>query len=245
MSTYQGRWLGLWSTEDEAINGLRTTLNLSISFVARMTYRESAFFSDRLSWISRPYHWVLVPLYNSLFRPLLDGLIRTHVVKTALGNNRPAAEVVAVSPVPTRVPELDRLPALPAWLNKKLTEAADHHACDIAPQLRCLLAEPSFASGLEKFSNTITGHELIHTSYFDHAEILDLLASHIAWSLGQRIRLPENDLAEPTLLQWFRDFKHQLGEQVSAEAIEGRDDSDELVTKRRQSWIKPRRRKAA
>ena len=214
MNTYQERWLGLWSTDDEAINGLKATLKLSVSFVHRMAVRESVFFSDRLLLISRPYHWVLVPVYNRLLRPLLDGVIRTHVVKTALGNNRPAAEVIAVSPVPGPAKELKEFPALPDWLNQQITDAADHHARDIAPQLRCLLAEPSFANGLETFSNTITGHELVHTSYFDHAEILDLLATHIAWSRGGRIELPATGLTEPSLEAWFGCFKAQLGKRV-------------------------------
>ncbi len=212
---YKGRWLGLWSTDDEAINGLKTTLALSISFVHRMTVRESVFFSDRLLWIARPYHWILIPFYNTLVRPLLDGVIRSHIVKTALGNNRPAAEVVAVSPVPGPPDRLGELTPLPDWLCTKITSAADLHARDIAPHLRNLLAGPSFASGLETFSNTITGNELVHTSYFDHAEILRLLAAHITWSRGQRIALPEAGTSDPSLVQWFCHFKSQLGKRVT------------------------------
>ena len=58
---------------------------------------------------------VLIPVYNTLIRPVLDGVIRTHVVKTALGNNRPAAEVVAVSTTPGPADNEQELPALPDW----------------------------------------------------------------------------------------------------------------------------------
>ena len=141
MRMYEGRWLGLWSPEDEAINGLRTTMKLSISFVSRMTLQESVLFSDWLSLVSRPYHWILMWVYNVLLRPLLDGIVRSHVIKTALGNNRPAAEVIAVSAAP--IDDAGR-PCLPDWLNVKISAEADRHARDIAPKLRKLLAEPSF-----------------------------------------------------------------------------------------------------
>ena len=135
MRTYQGRWLGIWSPEDEAINGLRTTIQLSISFVSRMSLRESVLFSDWLSLVSRPYHWILIRFYNTLLRPLLDGIVRSHVVKTALGNNRPGAEVIAVSPAPI---ESIEAPCLPDWLHQKISAEADRHARDIAPKLRRL-----------------------------------------------------------------------------------------------------------
>ncbi len=215
MASHEQRWLGIWSTDDEAINGLKKSLELTVSFVHRMTYREPVFFSDRLFLIARPYHWLLIPFYNKLIRPFLDSIIRSHVVKTALGNNRPTAEVIAVSTAPGPADELREFPPLPAWLNEKITTAADTHARDIAPQLRCLLAEPSFASGLETFSNTITGHELVHTSYFDHTEIMDLLATHIAWGQGGRQDIPANSPTEPSLDQWFGDFKTRLGTRIT------------------------------
>ena len=58
---FGGRWLGLWSPDDEAINGLRATLELSVSFVSPITTRERVFFSDNASLLSRPYLWILAP----------------------------------------------------------------------------------------------------------------------------------------------------------------------------------------
>ncbi len=217
MRTYEGRWLGLWSPEDEAINGLRTTMKLSISFVSRMTLRESVLFSDWLSLVSRPYHWILMWIYNALLRPMLDGIVRSHVIKTALGNNRPAAEVIAVSAAP--IASLD-VPCLPDWLTEKISAEADRHARDIAPKLRNLLAEPSFISGLQSFGDTITGQELVHTSYFEHGEILDLLAANIAWAIGEPQRLSVGSARSLALWGWFRQFKLCLGIHVVAPQAE-------------------------
>lgn len=216
MDKYQGRWLGLWSTADEAINGLKMTLEMSVSFVHRMSHQESVFFSDRLLWVSRPYHWILIPFYNVAVRPMLDGVIRSHIVKTALGNNRPAAEVIAVSPVPGQPDERSDLSPLPEWLTQQLTETANHHARNIAPQLRTLLAGPSFVGGLEAFGNAISGRELVHTSYFDHAEILTLLAVHIAWARGDKVQLATWQATEPSLTGWLHNFKTQVGEPILA-----------------------------
>ena len=212
MRTYQGRWLGIWSPEDEAINGLRTTIKLSISFVSRITLRESVLFSDWLSLVSRPYHWILIRFYNALLRPMLDGVVRSHVIKTALGNNRPGAEVMSVSPGPI---ESIEAPCLPDWLTAKISAEADVHARDIAPKLRKLLAEPSFVSGLQSCGDTMTGRELVHTSYFDHDEILDLLVANIAWAADTPQRLTTGTARCLALWGWFRQFKESLGIHVA------------------------------
>ena len=237
MRTFQGRWLGIWSPEDEAINGLRTTINLSMSFVSRMSLRESVLFSDWMSLVSRPYHWVLIRIYNSILRPLLDGVVRSHVIKTAQGNNRPGAEVVAVSPSPV---ESVAALSLPDWLHEKISAEADRHAQDIAPKLRNLLAQPSFVSGLQSLGDTLTGRELVHTSYFDHQEILDLLATNIAWASDGPQQLPQGNARSLALWGWFRQFKQGLGV-----AVPDSEAAPTVVAFPTASRVVPRRRNAA
>lgn len=215
MECYRGRWLGLWSDNDEAINGLRATLDLSVSFVTQITPRERILLSDYLALISQPYLTLIAPAFNHFIRPGLDRLVRSFVVKAAQGNNRPAAEVVAVSPFPVAERTRDAHPSLPPDLSERLLQRANEHARDIAPQLRELLSQPSFVAGLERFGHALSGRELIHTSYFDHAPILDLLALHVAWA-----RDPDRPLVAPTpahepLAEWFRDFKRSVREAVS------------------------------
>ena len=240
MGSFGGRWLGIWSSDDEAINGLRATLDLSVSFVARMVPREPVLFSDRLSLLSRPYQWFLAPIYNALFRPLLNGIVRSHVIKTAQGNNRPAAEVIAVSPAPIQQERLELLPPIPDSLNREIVDSANRYASDIAPKLRKLMAGSSFVSGLESFGSAISGRELVHTSYFDHPEILDLLAMNIAWSRGDRDHLDLATEAKADLTAWFYQFKSHLGAE---------DTSGTVPCKRRASasthLVRPRRRRQA
>ncbi|MHB8902464.1 MAG: lipase family protein [Thermoguttaceae bacterium] len=214
MRTYRGRWLGLWSADDEAINGLRATLALSVSFVAEITPRDRILLSDCLSLLWQPYNWMLAPVFNRLVRPLLDHVVHTLVVKTAQGNNRPAAEVIDVSPYPAIDPAVDSHPSLPAELDTRLVDRANQYARDIAPKLRSLLAEPCFVAGLERFEKALSGKELIHTSYFDHASILDLIGLHLAW--GQRDRAAVRQAAETheDLWNWFCQFKQTVGERA-------------------------------
>ena len=184
MNRYAPRWLGIWSRDDEAINGLRATLSLSVSFVSTLAPRERVLLSDNLSLLSRPYYWVLGPVFNRLVRPVLDHLVRVCVVKTAQGNNRPATEVIEVSSTPIALEPLATWPPLPPWLDTKIEDTADSYARDIAPKLRRLLAAPSFSSVLTALEDSISGRELIHTSYFDHPEVLDLLTMHMGRARG-------------------------------------------------------------
>jgi hypothetical protein len=211
MNAYGAKWLGLWSTEDEAINGLRATLDLSVSFVARMAPREMVLSSDKLSLLSRPYLWVFSPVFNAVVRPFLDGVVRSFVVKTAQGNNRPAAEVVAVSVAPVLQETQDGIPPIPDWLNTKIVAEANANASGIAAELRKLLAQPSFVGGLEGFGNAISGRELVHTSYFDHPEILDLLTMHMAWAASDNEFFDRLSPPQRSLATWLRQFKQRLG----------------------------------
>jgi hypothetical protein len=51
MNRYAPRWLGIWSRDDEAINGLRATLSLSVSFVSKLVPRERVLLSDNLALV--------------------------------------------------------------------------------------------------------------------------------------------------------------------------------------------------
>lgn len=206
--TYGDRWLGLWTQDDEAINGLRTTLQLSMSFVAKLVPRERIYISDLLSIPSRPLSWAGMPVFNRLLRPVFDSLIRSVIVKAAQGNNRPAATVVAVSPHPIHVEHetlMSAAPPLPEWLSEKVLKRADLHACSLGPKLRRLLGAASFTTKMEGISDDLSGRELVHTSYFDHTEVIELLAMHIASTqsgVGLRRVCPDGRLTD-----WYADAR--------------------------------------
>ena len=213
---YGQRWLGLWSPDDEAINGLRKTLELSVSFVGTLVPRERIFVSDLISLPSRPLLSVVAPFYNRLLRPALDSTICNLVVKAAQGNNRPAAEVVAVSPHPILPPNRNTAAPVPPELRERLLTQANLHAQKLGPKIREFLGEPSFAVGLEKLGQTLESEALVHTSYFNHAETVDLLAMNILSCQTPDIR-PTSDRRD--LVAWFAQFRRDQLSITDPEAI--------------------------
>jgi hypothetical protein len=148
-------------------------------------------------------------MYNRLVRPVLDSKIRDIVIKTAQGNDRPAAHVVAVSPHPVLPPPAESAPPLPESLSLTIRKQADQHANELGPKLRVLLAQPSLTAGLEGFSQALSGRELVHTSYFDHPDVLDLLALNVS-SSRERV-LPRRSSTSAEIVHWFSDFKQRQG----------------------------------
>ncbi len=213
--------LALWSPDDEAINGLRSTLNISVSFVGKMLPQERVFLSDAIGLISRPYFWVFAPLFNRWVQPCLDAIVRGIVIRSAQGNDRPTATIVDVTHSPLR--ELrDSVPPIPDRLNDRILAVADHHSRDIAPLLRRLIGSASFANGLETFSKELSGKELIHTSYFDHAEILDLIACNITLETDvDRMQMHLGRMS-PYLVEWFADAKTRLQHELSLDIVAAR-----------------------
>lgn len=209
LEIYGNRYLAIWSPDDEAINGLRATLGFQVSFVSKMFPQERVFFSDTLGLLSRPYYWVLSPIFNRWLQPSIDRLVRNAVTRSAQGNDRPSSMIVAVTPSP--VPELSHLfPPLPAPLSKRILCTADHHAKDIAPMLRKLLGQASLAQGVEGFCNELSGKELVHTSYFDHSAVMELISCNITWSMGEEMVKWKTWRMDPELTRWFSEAKRNL-----------------------------------
>ena len=55
--------------------------------------------------------------------------------------------------------------------------------------------------------STLQGSELVHTSYFEHPEILDLLALHMAWHGDSTRWLPFAAAKDERLVRWLTDAK--------------------------------------
>jgi hypothetical protein len=166
--------------------------------------------TDNLALISRPYYWVLAPLFNRVLRPVVDSFVRGVLTRSAQGNDRPAAQVVAVLPAPAD--EAREAPPLPDQLQKKILREADRHAGGVAPKLRQLLGSPSFTSGLEAFSAQLSGRELVHTSYFSHSEVLDLISYNFAWSAAESENASLRVQTDRWLTEWFWDFKRTIAQ---------------------------------
>ncbi len=208
---YGRRWLGIWSPDDEAINGLRATLNISVSFVSKMFPREVVYLSDTFALLSRPYYWLLAPIYNRLLHPAVNGKVRNIVIRAAQGNDRPTATLVDVTPFPGVAADLSP-PPLPALLNVRLLAFANKHAHELVPKVRNLIVQRSFASGLESFGGQLSGKELVHTAYFEQEEILKLIAANMTWETAEIKDPAQLRSMPPWLRKWFVAFKDRMNQ---------------------------------
>jgi hypothetical protein len=219
---YGDKWLGMWTPHDEAINGLKATLDLSLSFVKKMVPRERIFMSDNLALLSRPYFWALAPIYNRWLRPQIDAAVCGLVIRSAQGNDRPTAQIVAVGTTPT-LDLANQLPPLPEAIGQELLEQADEETGQIVPRLRQLLADPAFIAEFDCTVSGVLGKTLVHTLYFDHPRVLDLIALHVAWGTSRCAPLEQFSMTDHTLITWFNSFKAILHERIANE--ESRTDS--------------------
>jgi len=218
---YGPRSLAIWSPDDEAINGLRSTLNISVKFVGKMLPQERVYLSDAIGLVSRPYYWLFAPLYNRWGQPWLDRVVRRIVIRSAQGNDRPTATIVDVTSSPVQEAQKG-FPPIPARLNSRLVSVADHHARDLVPLLRRLMGNASFSNGLEAFCNDLSGRELVHTSYFDHAEILDLISCNITLETNVAHMQYQLGRMSPDLVEWFAQTKRELQHQSNVEIVASR-----------------------
>jgi hypothetical protein len=119
----------------------------------------------------------------------------------AHGDDRATAllEAVAVGPVEA----LDSsFPHLPDEVVTAITQKADKAASAYAPTLRAAIGLSALGSALCLLGTKMTGIELVHTSYFDSDDVLELIVLHIVSSSGLTI-----DRRDGRLDEWLCSFK--------------------------------------
>lgn len=220
MHDFGSRWLGIWSPDDEAINGLRTTLHLDITFVGKVSAADRIFVSDYLGFLWIPYYWTVAPTFNYIVRPILNHFVRQYVSKAVQGNNRPSAELCDVATAPIGESEVNGIPALPYFIAQRITDRANGKAKDIAPKLRSLLGQKTLMAGLAAFNSELSGEELVHTSYFNDPDVLNLLTIHMALERGDRRYLMQAAAYHRQLLEWTRYFREMTGDWPGAELLD-------------------------
>ena len=63
---------------------------------------------------------------------------------------------------------------------------------------------------MEGFCKELSGKELVHTSYFDHSAVMELIACNITWSMGEEMVKWKTWRMDPGLTQWFGNAKRNL-----------------------------------
>ena len=202
---FGARWLGIWSSEDEAISGLRATTHLAHSqIVPRLRIpSEPVFESDRIIRFWKPFvRLLLAPVYNGLFGPLADSFVLSRLTRAAQGNNRIGCTLVDVSetPIPMESFRGERLPQnLDEDLIAHTNGAIRRRSEQVLAQARTSRSQFAWGSGsltttMQDMHSQLAGDELVHTSYLLARPVRDLLCLRIANSQnhpsGQDSHLP-------------------------------------------------------
>ena len=207
---YGPRWLGLYSKDDEAIAGLKASLDIALKIVPKRTLANQVFHSDRkFRWL-RPVRRIIYPLYNRIVPPLGDRFISSQLAKSAQGNDRPGTIVqqISTSPIPDESFDFP----LPKFLNDQLVDLANDKAQILVPELRNALGS-FMASGFQALGKKPLDVDLsaglVHNSYFSNDDIRSLIVWHIAARSHLDIEL-EQSVTDPRLIDWGKRFSEDL-----------------------------------
>ena len=183
---YGERWLGVFSRDDEAINGLKRALVLTGTVMPRLAVgtddiEGKSDFSDFAGELLRK---LIRPIYNRWVCKLGDAFILSQLRNRILGWNSLGIAVsqVRTSPSPQTVP--DNYPELPRLISDEIRESADRKMASAAPRLREELGiteilDPSFTAFFAGFGRRLTWGELVHTSYFNNSRVITIIVLHL------------------------------------------------------------------
>lgn len=190
MLEFGDRWLGLCSSEDEAISGLRATTRLTrCQIIPRLSIpTEKVFESDRIIRFWKPFVRLLIaPLYNRLFGPSADFFVLNRLTRAAQGNNRIGCALVDVSetPVPLEGFRGANLPRrvdeeLITRANAALSRRSEHVLASTRTGLsQFAWGSSSFTTMVQDVQSHLSGEDLVHTSYFQDSAVRELLSLHL------------------------------------------------------------------
>jgi tetratricopeptide (TPR) repeat protein len=184
MAIYGPRWLGLWSEDDEAINGLKNSVGFDARFSPQLVRpREAAGLMLRLLWFPI---CVVGWCYDAFVSRPIDMFVSDRIARRLQGNNLAARVLTAVTPAPIFDCHCD---PLSGEMGRALTEQADAHAATTLRKIRQAFGVTAGTGEdtpvvMGNIARQLTFQELVHTSYFDFPEIRALLAEHIIHHRG-------------------------------------------------------------
>ncbi len=185
LTFYGDLWLGIWSSEDEAINGLKVAVDSDFSLIPEYSSGVGVYTSDRWKRLAEPVRAFVSWIFNRLIRSRLDRWVVRSIKRYMQGNDRPGIEITTVASTPSL--QLRDLPPLPKDIHSKLKRTADGAAKRKIPQLRSLIGQAATSGAplhlmiSQNGSEAIfSGAELIHTSYYQSETIREIIALHVA-----------------------------------------------------------------
>ncbi|MFC4515378.1 hypothetical protein [Streptomyces ehimensis] len=253
---YSGRWLGLWSDNDEAIAGLRMAATLGrnrktnrllgtpkkTQHIRRakdtnLTFRASSIVpivSLPLS-IGRLVKPGIFLAFRMSARQVWARWLRRSLLRNAQGADLLSAELASVSRWPVSVK--NEGPGLPSEIANRIEQLANERASKLVPALRRLIANVELGrspdpelTGIHRSELGDAVNALIHTSYFDDPELLQLIGLHISrHSRPQRMAKTGDTIKTHRCRKWlsmkYAGVQHELRRGTLPTARTGKEES--------------------
>ena len=182
---FKAQWLSVWHTDDEPLGGLSASMLTPIRFMPRMT-------GQRNGWLWRilflPVNRVVAPVVNHIVAPVVDEFVWVLSMGRLQGNDMIARVMVHAGPAPRTL--APGWPPLPEAATTAMTTSAGARAAVTVEKLRHELAslgeKRDGDRAVQQLASAISWTEILHTCYFDHAPVRELVAAHIVRHSGVR-----------------------------------------------------------
>ncbi|MBC7822074.1 MAG: hypothetical protein IAG10_34750 [Planctomycetaceae bacterium] len=222
LDRFGSRWLGIWSLQDEAIQGLKesVTLHRKTTTESKRLRKFHGLNEMMLGMGMQPSVLVIhlirkllsVPIrvLSVLFNPLATWWFWSKLRKMIQGNDLLFRECdrVEASPVPNAGEPLQ------GDLDLHLIDLANRHATALVPKFRQSLGQtelPPVDSNqlIGAILGDFTGAGLVHNSYYDHPDVRELLVTHIRQSLSNQ-GPPIGPPLREELRLWYESFRRSV-----------------------------------
>jgi hypothetical protein len=223
MSWYGDRWLDVYASVDEAINGLRSTAGFQTQILPRIETargREGRL-KMALLWPFRVLHRTfLTHPYDRVLAPAVDAFVSHRLAEGAQGNDLPALELTSVSPWPAGCLPFN---PLPSTIEVSLRERVRQANAELVEALRGALAQVrAGGDSVQQVRSllVVQPEALVHTAYFDSAEVREVLA---LWVLGRSLsRAADSGWQEkaPGPSAWLSEAVHSFAERRASHVWE-------------------------
>jgi len=181
---YLCKWLGITSEDDEAVNGLKHSLELKQTLIKPVSLVATQFAGNTIRWIRSLAFLGPRILYNAFLVPIGNRFMRTQLKSVALGDDLPFLVPHSVATSPVKGCDID---PLPERIDREILRSANRALERSIPSLRDALKRGMTAAGsngdddlhLDFAADVFSGQELVHTSYFNNASVNRLILDNI------------------------------------------------------------------
>lgn len=184
------RWLGLWAPTDEAIALLTAVAPRGgkpavppVPLRLKVPGRATGLIPSAAAFVPlRSVRFQIYRMFNRVMAPRISARLSKLLTETIQGCDIAGMEIVTVSAWPS--PIASPPPGLPAAVADRLEQQARTRTADLGPVSRAALAQAlldgaGIAQTFAAQASPSASNALVHTSYFDDPQVLDLIALHI------------------------------------------------------------------